>query len=140
MMEPRWGALLEMRRRSPKDCGEGTLPRRRVGAAPARGVRDPAPGRPREPIGRYYGRSAGSLLDWDCANDCRRAEEPSAHKGTAPRPTGSARKPGNADPGNRNRRDGAPRGARVSSQESAARLEDWCATRCSIPSLFARGR
>ena len=36
-------------------------------AAPAGGARNPAPGRPREPIGRYYGRSAGSLLDWDWA-------------------------------------------------------------------------
>jgi hypothetical protein len=57
----------------------------------ARGqVRKPALGRPWDPIGGHYDPSAGSLLDWDW-------------------PEGLV--PGNADPGNRNRRDGAPRGA-----------------------------
>ena len=36
-------------------------------------------------------------------------------------------------------RDGAPRGARVPGDRDAARRKDWCATRCSIPSPFARG-
>ena len=34
-------------------------------AAPAGGARNPALGRPRDPIGRHYGRSARSSLDWD---------------------------------------------------------------------------
>jgi hypothetical protein len=37
------------------------------------------------------------------------------------------------------RRDGAPRGARVLARERG-KLKDWCAARCSIPSLFARGK
>jgi hypothetical protein len=34
-------------------------------AAPAGVARSLALGRPRDPIGRHYDRSAGSLLDWD---------------------------------------------------------------------------
>ena len=37
------------------------------------------------------------------------------------------------------RRDGAPRGARVLGNGNAARRKDWCAARCSIPSIFKRG-
>jgi len=93
-------------------------------AAPAGGDgRTPAPGRPRDPIGGHYGPSARSSLDWDCANDCRCAETPPAHKGATPRPAGSAQTPGNADPGIRNRRRGAPRGARTFWNEGAARLK-----------------
>jgi hypothetical protein len=45
---------------------------------------------PGDPIEGHYDPSAGSVLDWDW-------------------PQGLV--PGNADPGNRNRRDGAPKGA-----------------------------
>jgi hypothetical protein len=59
-------------------------------AAPAGGVRCPAPGRSRDPTGRHYGRSAGSLLDWDWL-DCL--------------------VPGSADPGTEKPPGGAPGGA-----------------------------
>ncbi len=36
-----------------------------VGAAPAGGVRTPAPGRPGTPTGGHYDPSARSSLDWD---------------------------------------------------------------------------
>jgi hypothetical protein len=64
MMEPRE----EPCRRTgtaPWRIGSGKPPP--VGAAPAGEARNLALGRPREPIGLYYGRSAGSLLDWDWA-------------------------------------------------------------------------
>ena len=35
------------------------------GVAPAGEARNLAPGRPRDPTGRHYDRSAGCLLDWD---------------------------------------------------------------------------
>jgi hypothetical protein len=88
-------------------CGRGrTYPRSREAPGPDRG---------------YYGPSARSSLGWDCANDCRCAEAPPAHKGATPRPAGSEQTPGNADPGNRNRRHGAPRGARTFCNEGAVR-------------------
>ena len=36
-----------------------------VGAAPAGGARNPAPGRLRDPTGRHYDRSARCSLGWD---------------------------------------------------------------------------
>ena len=110
-------------------------------AAPAGGDgRTPAPGRPRDPIGQYYGRSAGSLLDWDCANDCRTAEALPARKGASPRPAGSEQKPGNAGPGNRNRRFGAPRGASVPRKRGAARRKTGAPLGAPFPRLGPRGK
>ena len=60
------------------------------GAAPAVAARNRGTGRPRDPIGGHYDPSAGSLLDWDWRK---------------------CLVPGNADPGAKNRRGGAPRGA-----------------------------
>ena len=69
-------------------------------AAPAGGARNPALGRPRDPTGRHYGRSAGSLLDWDRAK---------------------AHVPGSADPGTEIAASGAPRGAFPRSQGGRTR-------------------
>ena len=107
------GYVPEMRH---KPLADRRRQRRSVGAAPARGVRCPAPGTPREPIGRHYDRSARSSLDWDW-RQCL--------------------VPGNADPGKRNRRDGAPAGARTSATV-CGKTYDWCAIRRSIPSAFCR--
>ena len=68
------------------------------GAAPAGGARNPALGRPRDPIGGHYDLSARSSLDWEWTNGCRTAEVSLARKGVTPRPAGPVHKPGNADP------------------------------------------
>jgi hypothetical protein len=87
-------------------------------AVPAGGARNPVPGRPREPIGRHYDRSAGSLLDWDWPIRLV---------------------PGNADPGNRNRRRGAPRGARA--PDNGARQDGRRQRRSALhPLALSRGR
>ena len=82
-----------------RGASSGDVPRAERDAAPAGGARNPALGRPRDPTGRHYGRSAGSLLYWLRAN-------------------AGFKKRG---PGDRNRRDGAPRGAHPSPRVPALR-------------------
>ena len=84
-------------------------------AAPAGRLRRPALGRPRDPIGGHYDPSARSSLDWDRSTcfgraKVRQADEANWHQSLEKKP---GRKPGNADLGIRNRRRGAPRGARI---------------------------
>ena len=113
------GAL--MRR---QECGEG--------AVLAGVVRSHAPERPRDPTGRHYDRSAGSLLDWDRANRVT---------------PGKLRVPGSADLGlsflpwrKASAARGAPEGAAFSlagerpAPPSADLLR--CASRRSAPSSF----
>ena len=85
------------------------------GAAPAGKARNLALGRSRDPIGGHYDPSARCSLDWDRANGCRAlgraASQVLSRRRNAPPATGAdTRKRG---PGDRNRRRGAPRGARV---------------------------
>jgi hypothetical protein len=84
-------------------------------AAPAGRLRRPALGRPRDPIGGHYDPSARSSLDWNRSTcfgraKVRQADEANWHQSLEKKP---GRKPGNADLGIRNRRRGAPRGARI---------------------------
>ena len=71
-------------------------------AAPAGRFRKPALGRPRDPPGRHYDRSAGSRLDWD------RLTSGNIRAGGVS---------GSADLG-QNRRDGAPAGVRLFARAS----------------------
>jgi hypothetical protein len=99
------------------------------GAAPAAAARNRSTGRPRDPTGRYYGRSARSSLHW-------------------PRANAGFKKRG---PGDRNRRSGAPRGAPPSQRRRRASpgvsggfagrprgFANPCVSRRSAPSLGAK--
>jgi hypothetical protein len=87
---------------------EGVLMRRaEEDAAPAGGARNPAPGRP---LGRRPSPLRGTALQWAGRGADEGGESPWI--GLSQKPPGSA--PGSYGPGDRNRRDGAPRGARPS--------------------------
>jgi hypothetical protein len=111
-----------------------------VGAAPAGEARNLALGRPRDPIGGHYDPSAGSsagLGPFHKVSDRPRRDKAMSRTGAEDREeTGmETRKRG---PGDRNRRDGAPRGAHPSPRVPAPQGVDWLgAWRRSVPSHFA---
>ena len=82
--------------------------------------------------------TTGDCLQWLDAARTKAGE--SLPDRASQKPPGSA--PGSYGPGDRNRRDGAPRGARVVARRAPAKqaqTKDWCAARRSIPSRFAPG-
>ena len=95
---------------------------------------------PRDPIGRYYGRSARNSLDWitgPMVLDGPRDELPMRRY--VPQPRSNRTETRKRGPGDRNRRDGAPRGARILQKRMRQDGKTRCATRCSIPSLVRGG-
>src|SRR5665811_722067 len=100
-------------------------------AAPAGGARNPAPGRPRAAVRPYY----EGLPSWAGRGADEGGRKPAgsgARLGPRPRPEATA-------PGTEKPRWSAERRPR-SSQEGRGKTEDWCATRCSIPSPFGGER
>jgi len=86
----------------------------------------PLPGGPEGPPGGHYDPSASGSLDWDW----RKCLVPGS---AGDRGLCLWRKPGDAKP-----RWSAER--RPWPDKGHGKTEDWCATRCSIPSHFARGQ
>ena len=108
--------------------------------APAGGFRKPALGRPREPIGRHYDRSARSSLDWDRSNGFGPAKSAACPKGGAPRPRRN--RSGNQEtrtrgqkspPWSAERRPRSPKG-------NAARRKTGAPLGAPFPSLFRGGK
>src|SRR5450759_237397 len=87
------------------------------GAAPAGGARNPALGRPRDPIGRHYDPSARSSLHWPRANAGFKKRGPGDRKAAMER-----------------------REAPALSKRECGKTKDWCAARRSIPSGYLRGK
>ena len=104
------------------------------------GTRNPAPGRPRDSA-RAALRPLREELRWtgSLAMAFGLAKAWSAQKGMVPKPTETVRQTRKRGPGDRK--------AAMERREAPAFLtrecgktEDWCATRCSIPSALPRGK
>jgi hypothetical protein len=129
MMEPRCGEVPEMRRLASKGRRRETACP--VGAAPARGVRNPAPGRPRVAVRPHY--EGLPSMAARGADEGRRKLPGSGGQELAVR----ARK---LRPRGQKSRDGAPRGARVLGCESAARRKTGAPLGAPSPRHIVGGR